>query len=117
MEQYTITVTQGQARLIMHALNLVSHIQTGQWAEFINWLPQQDLFSRRKLCEQLLPLMKEHFRNARPEGAYGVIDGCGSRYAIDSEYVPDTARIARDLEQAIERQLSSNRNPEVGFYR
>ena len=115
MTTYTMTITENQARLIAQALDLASCIQTGQWPEFVAWLPHQHQFCRHDLREKLQPIMAEHFRKTKPVGMCYPIDGWGSSYGIYSEYVPDTARVAWDLRKVIEHRLAWDRNPEGGF--
>ena len=112
---YTLTITENQARLIAQALELVSRVQMGQWPEFIDWLPHRHLFDWHDLREKLQPVMSEHFRKAKPEGCQYAIDGWGSHYGIYSEFIPDTARVAWDLQKVIQHRLAWDRNPEGGF--
>ena len=115
MSTYNITVTENQARLIAQAMDLVSRIQMGQWYEFIDWLPPTKNFCRHHLREQLQPVMSEHFRKTKPADCPFAIDGWGSHYGIHSEYIPDTARVAWDLQKVIEHRLAWDRQPEGGF--
>ena len=115
MTKYTITVTENQARLIAQALDLVSRLQMGQWSEFIDWLPHQRQFCRHNLREQIQPIMSEHFRKTKPEGCQYAIDGWGGHYGVYSEFIPDTARVAWDLQKVIEHRLAWDRQPEGGF--
>lgn len=112
---YTLTVTENQARIIAHAVELMSRIQTGQWFSFIDWLPQQHQFSRHELREKLQPVMTEHFSKTKPDNCPYVIDGWNNNYNILAEYVPETARVAWDLQKVIEHRLAWDRNPEGGF--
>ena len=112
---YTLTVTENQAQIIAYAVELMSRIQMGQWTEFVDWLPHQGKFCRHSLREQLQPAMAEHFRKTKPAGMFYPIDGWGSHYGIYSEFTPDMARTAWDLQKVIEHRLAWDRNPEGGF--
>ena len=115
MKTYTLTVNENQARLLSQALELVARVQTGQWHEFIDWLPQQEKVNHHDLREQLMPIMRQHFANAKPESANWTIDGWASHYGILSEHVEDTARVAWDLQKVIDHCLAWDNNPEGGY--
>lgn len=115
MKTYTLTVNENQARLLSQALELVTRIQIGQWHEFIDWLPQQKKINHHSLREQLMPIMRQHFANAKPDGAEWTIDGWNSHYGIMSEHIEDTARVAWDLQKVIDHCLAWDNNPEGGY--
>ena len=115
MKKYTLTVNENQARLLSQALELVTRIQIGQWHEFIDWLPQQKKIDHHNLREQLMPIMRQHFASARPDGAEWTINGWDSHYGILSEHVEDVARVAWDMQKVIDHCIAWDSNPEGGY--
>ena len=105
---YTIAVTAEQARIISDACELLARLGTGQWPEFIDYMPEPLAFhGRHDAVEALRPVMADLLRQYSPAGAY--IDGYQSHLGIFNELAARGAREAWDLHQVIRHRLAWDR--------
>lgn len=104
--KYHLEVTKGQARIISQACELLARLHTGQLGELrlLNW-PDMETRDVRE-TEGLCMLLKEHL--------FPGLEHPHSYHGINSQEIPDEARVAYDLHQVIRRFLAGPK-PEGGF--
>lgn len=100
MNDYVLTVSESQARVLSLACELAARIGIGQWREILEWLPIKhnlDEAERRTIDA----ILSKHMVHG--------IDGWSQSLSINSPDTDEQARRAWDLYQVIRHRLAWDR--------
>ena len=98
MRHYTLTLNEGQARLISKATELLARLHMGQFDHLDFALNPAERFPD-SLCYAMKAIM------------FPELDG-PTFYSISNEKLPDEARVAYDLHRVIRHRLAWDNHPE-----
>jgi len=108
MENLNLNVTEKQARLIMHALEVFSRIAVGQ----LRYASEDFVWSQHKLDKKKYEQIKKIIERAEHEINLTVHGYINAHYGIMQDEVPDKARAAFAMRHMLGRKLS----PELPVY-
>lgn len=101
--EYTITVTNEQARVLAQATEVLARLGIGQFRDALDRLPKRKAVPEGWHDDMSLisKLLSRHM--------IGGVDGYHSSLGIHSKDVPETSRIAWDLYQVLRNRLAWDR--------